>query len=344
MSIRRPTRLLESKRHIPDGPRFPALDFHTHWGSLLGAMEQTDHYFDLYETRDAVAKIKSHGVWHVVNLDGFWGDELARVMDKLKDESAFFTHFGSVDVARFEDSRFEQSVYLTIKQLSERGIKGLKFWKIIGLQLKDSHGRFLRPDDHRLSCIWQAAAEFHMPVLFHIGDLKAFFQPPDAQNEYIDTFTAHPEWSFYGGGFYSFAELMSMQQNLLRDNPNTTFIIPHVGSFAENLAQVGEWLTAFPNMHIDIADRLSELGRQPYTARAFFERYSDRILFGTDMLPTDIERYPIYWEFLETFDEHFPYRTESGVMLGDWHICGIGLPDGVLKKVYSENAAKLLHI
>jgi len=336
--------LLEIPRHIPEKPRFPAIDIHTHWGTLLGAMEQTERYFDLYETREAVAKIKAHGVFRVVNLDGGFGDEFRRVRDKLRDEADFFIHFGSVDVPRFEEAGFEKHVYQTVKALHAEGVKGLKFWKIIGLALKDRHGAYLRPDDARLKCIWQAAAEFDMPVLFHIGDLNAFFKPIDEKNEYRDTLIKHPEWSFSAPHFYSFGELMKMQENLLYENPNTRFIIAHVGSYAENLAQVGRWLDAFPNMYIDIADRLNELGRQPYTARAFFSRYADRILLGTDLLPTDIERYPLYFEFLETFDEHFPYRTDKGILLGDWNIYGIGLEDATLKKIYHENAERLLNI
>ena len=337
-----PECLLRVPRHIPAKPRFPVIDIHTHWGKLLGAMEQTEHYFDLYETKDAVAKIKSHGVQKVVNLDGFFGEELCRVREKLRGEEDFFIHFGQVDVERFEEAAFEKMVYQAVKQLHADGVRGLKFWKVIGLGLKDSRGGYLRPDDARLGCIWQAAAEFHMPVLFHIGDLNAFFTPIDEKNEYRDTLLLHPEWSFNAPGFYSFAELMAMQENLLSQNPKTQFIIAHMGSYAENLAQVGRWLDTYPNMHVDIADRLNELGRQPYTARAFFNRYADRIVFGTDLLPTDIERYPIYWEFLETFNEYFPYRTERGIALGNWNIYGIGLEDAVLQKIYYENAAKLL--
>lgn len=332
-------------RHEVMTPRFPAIDSHAHFGKLLGVMTNTgEKYFDLYQTEDTVAVLRHYGIQHVVNLDGGWGDEYLRVMDKLRSAGDFIFHFGHVDVERFEEPDFEQMVYRTIKQHAANGIKGLKFWKIIGLVIRDKKGKYLRPDDERLQCIWEAAAEFKLPVLFHIGDLNAFFLPADETNEYIETFREHPEWQFTDPGLYSFAQLMEMQENLLRRNPDTTFIIPHVGSYAENLAQVGKWLDTFPNMYIDIADRLNELGRQPYSARAFFNRYADRILFGTDMLPTDMERYPIYYRFLETYDEYFSYRTEEGLILGDWNIYGIGLDDAVLKRVYYDNAARLLGI
>mgnify|MGYP000872499981 FL=1 len=336
---------LHVPRHEVPRPRFPAIDTHTHFGKLLGVMLNAgDRYFDLYETRDAVAAIRGKGVVKVVNLDGGWGEEYLRVTEKLKEAGDFILHFGHVDVARFEEPGFERLVYQTVKAHKENGVRGLKFWKVIGLVMKDRTGGYLRPDDARLSCIWAAAAEFGLPVLFHIGDLNAFFEPADEANEYIDTFLEHPEWQFTNQGQFSFPELMRMQENLLEQNPRTTFIIPHVGSFVENLEQVGRWLDRFPNMYIDIADRINELGRQPYTARRFFTAHADRILFGTDMLPTDIGRYPIYYRFLETFDEYFPYRTEKGIKLGDWNIYGVGLDDGTLKKIYHDNAARLLQL
>ena len=335
---------LKLKRNIPQQAKFPVIDMHTHWGKLFGVMENVTNYFDLYETREVMEKMKSYGVKKVVNLDGGVGDEYLRMMDKLRGSESFFINFGQVEVENFEHHDFEHEVYRTVRKHAENGIKGLKFWKVIGLGIKDQRGNYLRPDDQRLQCIWQTAAEFQMPVMFHIGDLNAFFRPANEKNEYIDTFIKHPEWLYSENINYSFLQLMEMQENLLAQNPRTVFIIPHVGSYAENLMQVGRWLDAYPNMYIDYADRLNELGRQPYTARAFFNRYSERILLGTDLLPTDTERYSIYWEFAETYDEYFPYRTKNGVMLGDWNIYGIGLEDEVLKKIYYENAQKLLKI
>ncbi len=342
--VEKNTQLVVPRHDVPK-PRFPVIDTHTHFGKLLGIMTNMgDKYFDLYQTEDTVAALRDYGIQHVVNLDGGWGDEYLRVMDKLRSAGDFMLHFGHVDVEQFEQPDFEQMVRRTIWQHAQNGVKGLKFWKIIGLGIRDSKGNYLRPDDPRLQCIWDSAAEYKLPVLFHIGDLNAFFHVADDTNEYIDTFREHPEWQFTDPRLYSFAQLMEMQENLLRRNPATTFIIPHVGSYAENLGQVGKWLDEFPNMYIDIADRLNELGRQPYTARAFFVKHADRILFGTDMLPTDMARYPIYYRFMETYDEYFSYRTEAGLMLGDWNIYGIGLEEDVLKKVYHDNAARLLGI
>jgi predicted TIM-barrel fold metal-dependent hydrolase len=88
---------------------------------------------------------------------------------------------------------------------------------------------------------------------------------------------------------------------------------------------------------------MAELGRQPYTARRFFSQYADRILFGLDAGP-DLATYRHYYRFLETDDEYFSYNPTGQPTQGRWHIYGLFLPDEVLRKIYYENAARLLNL
>jgi predicted TIM-barrel fold metal-dependent hydrolase len=152
----------------------------------------------------------------------------------------------------------------------------------------------------------------------------------------------YPEWSFHRQGLASFEEHMEMQEAMLAQNPDTTFIVAHVGSYAENLKQVSGWLDTYPNMYIDVAARIDQLGRQPYTARAFIERHQDRILFGSDYEPTltPADFYPIHYRFFETNDEYFDHPFAG--FLGIWKIYGIGLNDAVLEKIYFKNAQRVL--
>ena len=91
---------------------------------------------------------------------------------------------------------------------------------------------------------------------------------------------------------------------------------------------------------LDISARASELGRQPYSSRALFLRFPDRILFGSDLVPEE-SMYRLYFRFLETADEYFDYPSHASRQ-GRWQIHGIYLPDEVLRKVYRENALRLL--
>jgi predicted TIM-barrel fold metal-dependent hydrolase len=129
---------------------------------------------------------------------------------------------------------------------------------------------------------------------------------------------------------------------VIRRHPRTTFVGAHCAESSEDLASLAGQLDALPNLSVDISARISELGRQPYSARSFFLKYADRIVFGTDLLP-EVAMYQLYYRFLETADEYFEYPSHASRQ-GRWNIYGIFLPEDVLRKVYRENALKLLSI
>jgi predicted TIM-barrel fold metal-dependent hydrolase len=207
-------------------------------------------------------------------------------------------------------------------------------------------------DDERLDPLWAAAAELDLPVVIHIADPIAFFRPLDAANERYEELSGHPDWHFWPTrpagrpdepGFPTFDELLAGFDRLVGRHPATTFVGAHVGCAAEDLGLVSRMLDAHPNLSVDIAARLGELGRQPYTARAFFLRHVDRILFGTDA-PADPAVYRLHYRFLETWDESFDYGTDEVPGQGRWQIHGLGLPDDVLRAVYRDNARRVLRL
>jgi predicted TIM-barrel fold metal-dependent hydrolase len=175
--------------------------------------------------------------------------------------------------------------------------------------------------------------------MFHIADPDAFFLPIDHLNERYEELSAHPEWGFYGS-YYSKDELLDQRDRLFARHPKTTFVAAHVAERPENLAYVSELMEAHRNLYVDIGARSAELGRQPYTAREFFIKHADRILFGTDLVPAE-EMYRLHFRFLETSDEYFDYPSHASRQ-GRWKIYGLGLPDDVLRRVYRDNALQLL--
>ena len=150
----------------------------------------------------------------------------------------------------------------------------------------------------------------------------------------------HPDWLFFGEKFPKRQDLLDQLHRVIAKHPKTTFINTHFGNNAEDLASVADKLDKYPNMYVDIDARISELGRQPYTARKFFLKYQDRILFGTDTTPRR-EAFRIYYRFLETDDEYFDCSA-SHHRQGFWNIYGIFLPAEVLDKVYRKNAERVL--
>ncbi|HZZ40238.1 MAG TPA: amidohydrolase family protein [Acidobacteriaceae bacterium] len=322
----RPKSMLVTNEHHIERARFPVIDYHNHLDSV--------------EPEDALRVMDACGVEKIVNITMKTGDPALRMIDKFAaaDPQRFAT-IGWMDWSDVAETGFVERTCTRLEQLAERGAVGIKFWKDLGLTVRDASGALLRIDDDCLAPIFDKAAELGMPVMFHTADPDAFFVPVDARNERYEELAAHPDWSFYGSQ-YSKRELLDQRDRVIARHPRTTFIAAHVAESGENLARVEKLLETCPNVSVDISARASELGRQPYSARRFFLHFADRILFGTDLLP-EISMYRLYFRFLETADEYFEYPSHASRQ-GRWNIYGLHLPDDVLRKVYRENALRLL--
>ncbi len=336
-----PRSQLVTKTTMVNKPRFPAIDAHNHLGESFGGGWFNKPLPELLELLDEV------GITTFVDLDGGWGEDvLNKHLEYFKAKAPErFQVFGGVDWSQWENKgeRFPEWAATRLQIQKERGAQGLKIWKNFGLHVRDHKGDLVKVDDPRLIPIWETAGELGLPVMIHVADPVAFFEPVDATNERLEELQAHPDWVFTSPPFPSFISIVESLANLVARHPRTTFIGAHVGCYAENLAWVGALLDRCPNFFVDISARLGELGRQPYTARRFFLKYADRILFGSDMGP-DPHSYRIYFRFLETDDEYFNYSTEITPQQGRWYVHGLYLPDEVLEQIYSKNARRVLEV
>jgi predicted TIM-barrel fold metal-dependent hydrolase len=331
-------------------PRVPAIDAHNHLGSAFGGDWATRHSTDLAAVMDAA------GVEAIVDLDGGWGDglraEIERWQAALPGRVAVFA---GLDYARWaEDTAFGETEATRLREGVAAGARGLKVWKLLGLRARDPRGTLVPVDDPRLDPLWAAAGELGVPVTIHVADPIAFFRPLDARNERWEELRDHPDWHFWPtrppgrpdlDGFPPFDELIDGLEAVVTRHPGTAFIGAHVGCAAEDLGRVSTILERCPNFHVDLAARIAELGRQPYTSREFIVRWADRVLFGTDMAP-DEGWWALYFRFLESADESFPYDVDPDEppSQGRWRIHGLHLPDDVLQRVYRENARRLIRL
>ena len=337
----RPRSHLVTKTTQVDKPRFPVIDAHNHLAEPFGGGWDKKPFAEL------LALLDEAGISHYVDLDGGWGEDILNAhLDLFKAKAPErFQVFGGVDWSQWESkgNRFPAWAAGRLRVQKERGAQGLKVWKGFGLHVRDQNGKLVQVDDARLIPLWETAGELGLPVMIHVADPVAFFDPIDETNERWEELGAHPDWAFTSPPFPSFISIMDGFASLVARHPNTTFIGAHVGCYAENLGWVGALLDTCLNFYVDISARIGELGRQPYTARRFFIEYADRILFGSDMGP-DLDAYRICYRFLETDDEYFNYNTGDIPQQGRWQVCGLYLPDDVLKQVYHENAQRVLNL
>ncbi len=319
-------------------PRFPVVDAHNHLGPEFG------NGWSQRPASELVDRLDEAGVRMIVDLDGGWGESILQErLDKFKTAiPEQYAVFGGVDWQRWPElgDRFGEWAVKRLEEQVRWGAQGLKIWKNLGLHVRDQHDRLVAVDDERLDPLWAKAGELHIPVLVHIADPVAFFEPIDETNERWEELHAHPDWQFPSPPFPSFHTLVEAMARVVKRHPQTIFIGAHVGWYAENLTWVSQLLEQAPNFYVDISQRLAELGRQPYTARRFFLEFSDRILFGIDAGP-DLEEYRLYYRFLETDDEYFDYSPHDIPPQGRWRIYGVYLPDDALEKIYYQNALRL---
>ena len=334
-----PQSKLVTKATRVERPRFPAIDAHNHLGEDFGGGWDKRPLGGLLDLLDEA------GITRYVDLDGGWGENLLNAhLDHFKNPSPErFKIFGGVDWSQWAEKgdAFPEWAAYRLRVQKERGAEGLKIWKGLGLHVKDQTGKLVDVDDPRLVPIWDTAGELGLPVMIHVADPVAFFDPIDETNERWEELGMNPDWAFTSPPFPPFMHIVEGLASLVTRHPATTFIGAHVGCYAENLGWVGALLDRCPNFFVDISARVGELGRQPYTSRRFFLQYADRILFGSDMGPYP-EGYRIIYRFLETDDEYFNYNAAPIPMQGRWYVYGLHLPDDVLEKVYFRNAEKIL--
>ena len=335
----RPKSKLVVKQTLVTQAKFPVIDAHNHLAEPFGGG------WDQRPVNELIDRLDAAGIVHYVDLDGGWGEHLLnKHLDHFKSAAPErFSIFGGIAWAEWQNQgkNFPAWAAQRLRAQKERGAEGLKVWKGFGLNVRDEMGVLVNVDDPRLDPVWQTAGELGLPVLIHIADPVAFFDPIDETNERWEEIGAHPDWAFTSPPYPPFIHILDGFSRMVARHPQTTFIGAHVGCYAENLGWVGAMLERCPNYNVDISARIGELGRQPYTARRFFHQYADRILFGLDMGP-DVDSYQLYYRFLETDDEYFNYNTGEVPQQGRWFINGIYLPDEILAKIYYRNAARLL--
>ena len=322
----------------------------------------TQHLARAVKIMDAV------GLGLAVNLDGDTvtpgpnGGPSALERNKALADSLHpgrFLHYMHLDYGAWDQPDFAERAARQIEQGHRLGAAGLKEFKRLGLYLRDGQGRLLKVDDAKLDPVWEKCGELGMPVSIHVADPKAFWMPFDEHNERWNELKDHQNWWFGDTNKYpAWKDLLESLNRVVARHPKTTFVCVHFANNAEELEWVEQSLDRYPNLMADLAARIPEIGRHdPAQVRRLFLKHQDRILFATDFMvydrlilgssgneppPTDVQAetfYAKHWRWLETLDHDWPHMTP---IQGDWTISSIGLPASVLRKIYFDNARKLL--
>ncbi|MEO2123211.1 MAG: amidohydrolase family protein [bacterium] len=321
--------LVVPEHEIPRA-KFPAVDFHGHPPALNSPST----------IRSVVTAMDELNLQVMVQARGSSGAALTRQIQAVRaaDMQDRFVFFTTVDLRNIGPgsgtriaSQLEEDVTAGAVGVGEIG-------KGFGLLTRKADGSRLQMDDPELDVVWQTASRLGIPVFVHTGDPAEFFEPLNFENERWLEMALFPNRRFNDRSrFPEFNELMEERDRMLERHPNTTWVLAHMSWYTQDLGRLGELFDRFPNVYAEVGAVLYDLGRQPRFARDFFIKYQDRILFGKDSFQPD--EYPYYWRVFETEDEYFDYYRDYHAF---WKLYGMGLPDEVLRKVYYENALRII--
>ncbi len=333
------------------GP-IPKIDVHVHVAPSLAAQ--------------AVDILRENGIEIGLNASGgVPGGGLELSLRAMAETDGHLVPYCNFAFGHVEEPGFAEYTVETLTACKRRGAVGLKVFKALGLGIQSADGSLLAVDDPRLDVVFETAGRLGLPVLIHSGDPKAFFQPASADNERYDELRVHPSWSFSGERangqpWPAWDVVVAQYERRVARHPRTTFVGAHFGNAPEEPARVARMLDRHPNLFIDTAARVPEIGRRPQAEmHAFFLRFRKRILFGSDLSVTTEgltlgsggerpstrpEARPFFdrqWRYFETAGRRMPSPTP---IQGRWSINGIDLPREVLEDVYWRNAARVFHL
>lgn len=331
-----PPSTLVVPENIVTKAKFPFVDIHSHQGGINK------------ETIDRlVSEMNEINMGVLVNLSGrgfgrgtsnTQQEYIKGMLSEFKQHApGRFMVFTNLNFAGFGDENWTR---IAVKELEEdvaAGAVGLKIYKSLGLSTKDQDGNRVPVDHPDLDPVWAKAGELGIPVIIHSADPSQFWQPMDANNERWLELKLRPNRKRGDDNPAPFEQIISEQHHIFEKNPGTTFINAHMGWMANDLDKAEAHLEKYPNVNFGIGAVIAEFGRQPRRAKAFFEKYQDRLLFGKDAY--NKEEFYTYFRVLETEDEYFPYYKKYHAY---WKMYGLGLSDEVLKKVYYKNALRIV--
>lgn len=245
------------------------------------------------------------------------------------------------DVIQYLDSAFEQGAVM------------VKIYKEVGLELKKPDGTWLMPDDPIFDPIYAYMAEKGRPMLSHFAEPLAAWLPLDEDSVHYSYYSRHPEWHFYTNKDIPAHEtVIAARSRVLEKHPDLVMIGAHLGSLEHDVKVLGAYLDKYPNFNVDIAARSADLSRQPTDeVRAFFMKYQDRILYGSDIgvelpesgsyAPEEAVKIAANAEAHYRRDWQFFSATGMVEIKGKEVAC-LTLPREVLAKFYHENAERLI--
>jgi predicted TIM-barrel fold metal-dependent hydrolase len=321
----RPVSIYNIPKTMVDRAKFPVIDAHSH------VYAHNDE-----EIKNWVSTMKEVGIEKVIILSHTHGKEFDSIYDMYSKYPDRFEVWCGFDYTGYQDPGFGPAAVAELERCFKKGARGVGELgdKGKGLFYCKPQAWGMHSDDPRMDPLFEKCAELGMPVNIHIAEPKWMYEKMDSTNDGL--MNAY-EWRLDNQeGIVDHQGMIDILERTVSRHPNTTFIACHLANCCYNLELIGDLLDKYPNLYIDIGARFAEFSAIPRTASAFFIKYQDRILYGTD-LGYSPDMYKTTFRLLETADEHI-YAQQFGYQ---WPLSALDLPDEVLEKVYRSNFIRI---
>ncbi len=310
--------------------KYPIVDFHSH--PYAASEEEIKTWV---ETMDRVGVEKSIILTYST---GQRFDSIYKMYAKYGDRFELWCGF---DYSGYKDKGWSEKAIKELERCYKVGARG------VGELGDKGEGLFyskpsppaigMHMDDPRMTPLLKRCGELGMPVSIHVADPIWMYLPMDKHNDgLMNAFTWKIDTT--KAGLLLHKDLVTTLGSAVRNNPGTTFIACHLANCSYDLSILGELFDTYPNLYADISARYAEIAPIPRAVKVFFEKYADRLVYGTDM-GMDTSMYEITFRILETSDEHF---YDKGRFSYHWPLNGLDLSDQTLEKIYGKNAEKIL--
>lgn len=312
-----------------DRAAFPVIDIHSH------DYAKTDE-----EIAQWIKNMDACGIEKTIILATTAGAKFDSIVQKYAKYGNRFEIWCGFDYTGYDQPGFgpdavkelERCYKLGARGVGEEGDKGLGLYYSEPVKALGMHF-----DDPRMKPLFEKCAELHMPINIHVADPIWMYEKIDLSNDGMMNAQA---WQIDMSipGIIGFDDLIQSLENAVKNNPGTTFIACHFANLNHDIERLGEMFDKYPNLYADISARFSESAAIPRAMQAFYKKYQDRLMYGTDY-GMDTAMYRTTFRILESNDEHF-YETD--LFNYHWALSGFSLQKKLLKKLYHDNAARIL--
>jgi predicted TIM-barrel fold metal-dependent hydrolase len=324
----RPVSIFNTPKSTITKAKYSVIDFHSH--AYVTSEKELDKW---------VQTMDSFGIEKTIILTESYGREFDSLVTFFSKYPTRFILFCGLNYTGYDKPGFGPAAIKELKRCVERGAKGIGELgdKGKGLFYCKPPAWGMHIDDARMDALLEECAKLNLPVVIHVGEPQWFYEPMDSTN---DGLMNSYNWRLDNQkGILTLDEELKTLENAVIKHPKTIFVACHFGNQVTDLAKLGNLFDKYSNLYADIAARLGEVAAVPKYARAFMEKYNEKLLFGTDNDPAK-SMYEFNFRILETTDEHF-YAVDLTEY--HWALYGLGLSNGTLKKLYMDNALKILN-